>query len=321
MNAACTNGCTSLIYSAMFGRKASIDGLLAEGADVNAHCKKRRTPLIYSAMYGHDSCLGPIIAAGGDLNRKDDQGFTALMHAAWFGNFKCVEALLREGADVNLKKESCGSTALVLASVYNERNCSSLYDDYNFAIDKTENVLVPENHSALKCVETLIKAGADVNMVDNGGGTPLVRAAENRGNNILIIKRLLKENCHINSMMIYRRINAQASHVLYGFPQPRDISMLLFAAGETVDDFEGFINERLQNILKLEDPGIQLKHICRKAIRKHLLDLDSHQHLFARVPRLGLPELLNLYLLYGESLDDDNVHNCDVVGKKSSSNL
>ena len=34
---------------------------------------------------------------------------------------------------------------------------------------------------------------------------------------------------------------------------------------------------------------LHLKHICREAIRKHLLNLDPHTHLFGRVPRLGLP--------------------------------
>ena len=79
--------------------------------------------------------------------------------------------------------------------------------------------------------------------------------------------------------------------------------MLLFAAGEKI---HSNFSQRAQNILKLEEPGIKLKHICREAIRKHLLDLDPHQHLFNRIHRLGLPELLNLYLLYGESLDGDN---------------
>ena len=99
------------------------------------------------------------------------------------------------------------------------------------------------------------------------------------------------------------------SHLLQYYPKYKDICMLLFAAGETVfrvfisDDFH---KKRLQNILKLEDPGIQLNHICSEAIRKHLLDLDPHSNLFCRIPLLGLPALLNLYLLYSESLDNDD---------------
>ena len=62
VNATCKDDCTSLIYSAMFGRKICTTDLLDAGADLNAYCKKGRTPLIYSAMYSYYACLGLIIA-------------------------------------------------------------------------------------------------------------------------------------------------------------------------------------------------------------------------------------------------------------------
>ena len=61
----------------------------------------------------------------------------------------------------------------------------------------------------------------------------------------------------------------------------------------------------IPDCLKFEDSKLQLKHICREAIRKHLLDLDPHHHLFGRIPKLGLPNALNRYLLFNETLDDD----------------
>ena len=36
------------------------------------------------------------------------------------------------------------------------------------------------------------------------------------------------------------------------------------------------------------------------------MKLDPHSNLFNRIPRLGLPEVLNQYLLYGVSFDDDD---------------
>ena len=97
--------------------------------------------------------------------------------------------------------------------------------------------------------------------------------------------------------------DALGSCYLHRKPINKDIAVLLFAAGEMMI-YDGL---KAQNILKSEDPGIQLKHICREAIRKHLLHLDPHQHLFGRIPRLGLPKALNQYLLHYESLEDDNV--------------
>ena len=43
--------------------------------------------------------------------------------------------------------------------------------------------------------------------------------------------------------------------------------------------------------------------MSRQSIRKHLIQLNPHLHLFDRIHRLGLPPLLNDYLLFGFSLD------------------
>ena len=75
---------------------------------------------------------------------------------------------------------------------------------------------------------------------------------------------------------------------------------LLFAAGDKItqpsDEVKRILNERGE---------VSLTHLCREAIRNHLLELDPHTHLFDRVPRLGLPAALQSYLLYHQTLGDD----------------
>ncbi len=44
---------------------------------------------------------------------------------------------------------------------------------------------------------------------------------------------------------------------------------------------------------------------CRSAIRRHLLSLDPHSHLFNRIPRLPLPSAVKDYLLFHVSLEED----------------
>ena len=51
---------------------------------------------------------------------------------------------------------------------------------------------------------------------------------------------------------------------------------------------------------------ISLKSWCREAIRNHLLDLDPHTNLFIRVPLLSLPSLLQRYVLFELSLEEDD---------------
>ena len=62
----------------------------------------------------------------------------------------------------------------------------------------------------------------------------------------------------------------------------------------------------IPNYLKHDDEKFHLKHLCRMAIRKHLLKLDPHTHLFDRVPKLGLPFLLTDYLLFNMSIEKKN---------------
>ena len=99
--------------------------------------------------------------------------------------------------------------------------------------------------------------------------------------------------------------------------------MLFFAAGEklhhelkmcpdliTQDTIILKRNELLR-FLPLSRRDFSLKHLCRKVIRKHLLQADKHTNLFTRVTQLGLPLYLPEYLVYDMSLEkeytfDDN---------------
>ena len=143
-------------------------------------------------------------------------------------------------------------------------------------------------------LDQLLKSGADVNIVDQRGDTALTMAAII--GNVTLVKRLLQANCQINktSIMVHER------------GKPEETLRLLLAAGEILDDDEES-NETLQDHLQLTDVKMQLKHICREAIRKHLLKIDRNQHLFYRISELGLPSALYQYLLYGESLEDKNI--------------
>ena len=86
--------------------------------------------------------------------------------------------------------------------------------------------------------------------------------------------------------------------------------MVLFqyAAGEkigggTLEYLRDSGKVAIPDVLLEETLKLNLKHMCRETIRKHLLSLDPHSHLFGRVPRLGLPVSLTSYLLYNCSLN------------------
>ena len=213
--------------------------------------------------FGHVTCLAAVIEQGGaDVNEPDRFGQTAFMNAVYRGNHKCVE-LLQAGADVNVQ-DAEGATALMMA------------------VERKDVILT----------KLLLKAGADVNVKDRIGDTALVRAVKIRS--IILVKLLLHVGAQVN---VY---NYQA--VVFNGVMGHIIQKVLFAAGESRSDKKngGKIDENLKKDL-MTGFRIELSHLCRKAIRNHLLQM-SNVNLFVRVERLGLPATLQKYILYDQSI-------------------
>ena len=87
---------------------------------------------------------------------------------------------------------------------------------------------------------------------------------------------------------------------------------MLYAAEETLDGptvnaddviYGGVIVANILGYFTELKGNLDLKHLCREAIRKHLIDLDPHKHLFGRIAQLGLPSIVTEYLQYDCSLD------------------
>ena len=131
-------------------------------------------------------------------------------------------------------------------------------------------------------------------------------------------KRCVQRTCHLlKAGAQIGRLSHLGNNSLQGsFKQNQkrinDMHMLLYAAGETLDG-PTFATEDYNNgnIIHLNIPeyftklkeNLDLKHLCRQAIRKHLIHLDPHEHLFGRIHQLGLPSIVTEYLLYNCSLD------------------
>ena len=213
------------------------------------------------------------------MNRRSRNADTALMLASRYGYDRCVKSLIEAGADVN--------------SSY--RHMTALTE----AVDQL----------CFKCVEYLIKAGADVNIIDPKGFSILMKCLYYE---VKYFKLLLDAGAQVNiitnegktalDIFCYKFPENIATKDI--FPEIKDILNLLIAAGENFDHLKWMISKFEMDVVP--ETQINLKHICREAIRKHLLSLDPHTHLFGRVPRLGLPTLLQSYLLYEQTLDQDD---------------
>ena len=258
-------------------------------------------------------CLEILISAGAHLNKKSLVGDTALFLAAGHGNHKCVKMLMKAGADVNTENDF-HVTPLMKAAELNKYECLEILinagADLNKIGQKKDTALLLATRGGHhKCVEMLIKAEADVNRVNRHGITAFASAVYS--NNIQSVRLILKTNVKINVRKMPERNVLLCQHRAIGFlrgnhvvplrdvlPLNDDVAMLAFVAGENI--------EGKKRMAELASKEIRLANICRRSIRTHLLSLDPHAHLFNRVPRLGLPDVLSSYLLYNISLDEDD---------------
>ena len=266
--------------SAAGGCSTCVEKLIQVGADIN---KGTKTPLIYAAENGRTKCLKVLLKAGADVNKSDEFG-TALKYAICSGSYDCAYALSEAGADVN------NGNLLYYAASYNR----------------------------FKCEELLIKSGVDVNLPCKDGCAIIFMAAEE--NRTEFVKLLLQAGAKINTKNKLGQ-NALTNYIAKGKPVKENMCTLLLAAGETVDvttlkrrsRFDRLLEEvSVPDFLLYESFTFSLKGRCRQVIRKHLLDLDPHKHLFYRVPTLDLPPTLSAYLLYnmttGQPITVENVN-------------
>ena len=281
-------GNTPVICAAEGGSYECLKFLIEEGADVNHANNKGYSALWYTVIRGKSKCTQVLIEAGADVNSRRDR--EPIWAAAYYGDVKCMEALIKAGAYVNGNGSSCGGGLRKAHSYGNE-----------ITLEKSTPLMDAMRCRNAKCVDLLISAGADVNVIDSHGNTPFIFSCYC---GINTAKLLLQAGAKINMVNAFggnafEEILHDEYVALHGISPDKTMVLFLYAAGEIP---RGNTLQRLKKYYKVKKQ-LKLKHLCRETIRNHLLRLDPQTHLFGRVTRLGLPASLTLYLLYNCTLD------------------
>ena len=203
------------------------------------------------------------------MNTQTEYGWTALMSAVRNNHVESADILVQSGADVNVQKKD-GSTALLL--------------------------LQPGYQHQVKLFKILISTGADVNINDNTGKSVMQNVLRYFRKTIENVKLLYAAGANVNMV----DINTDTA-ALHG--ERSEILKLMFAAGENIDE-AGQDATRIKQELNPE-LELNLSHLSRDAIRKHLLQMSS-LNLVQQIPKLGLPEVLQKFLLYNIKLEDED---------------
>lgn len=151
-----TAGATPLLVATHTNSIRAAEALIAAGADVNAKDAIEDSPYLYAGARGHDRILAMTLAHGADLASVNRYGGTALIPAAERGHVETVRTLIAAGVNVD-HVNRLGWTALLEAIILGDGG--------------------PAHQ---RIVDLLIAAGADVNLADGDGVTPL-QHAQGRG--------------------------------------------------------------------------------------------------------------------------------------------
>ena len=175
--------------AAAHGDTAELIRLIQSGADLNARDSNGRTPFHVAAFTGHRPIAQALLAAGADPNRLDDQRYDAVTIAAVRDDPAMVKTLLDNGASATLITSRYDGTALIAAAHLGHDGVVKELIRAGAPLDHVNNLgwtaLIesivlgdggPRHTATLKA---LVDAGANVNIADRNGQTPLHLAQAN----------------------------------------------------------------------------------------------------------------------------------------------
>lgn len=145
-------GSTALMVATRAKNIHAAHMLIEAGADVNAKDNIQDSPYLYAGAQGYLKILRMTLMHGADLKSTNRYGGTALIPAAERGHVETVRTLIAAGVNIN-HVNNLGWTALLEAIILG--NGKSNYQ---------------------QIVALLLKAGANPNLADKDGITPLQHA-------------------------------------------------------------------------------------------------------------------------------------------------
>lgn len=178
----------NLIQAAERGDAALVQQLLREGADLNGRDARRRTPIMAATHANKPAIVKLLIQAGADINLQDEIKDNPFLYAGAEGLLDVLKLLIDAGADTRITNRFGGTALIPAAERGHVEVVQELLTRTDVKIDHVNNlgwtalleavILGDGGPRRTEVVRLLIAAGANVNIADGRGVSPLAHARQ-----------------------------------------------------------------------------------------------------------------------------------------------
>lgn len=203
VNARQADGTSALHWAVYRNDVEVVKQLLSREADPNVRNIFGSTPLLEAVKVANLESVRLLLEAGADPNLGNEDNQTPLMIAADIGSLEISELLISKGANVNAVETWRGQNALMWASAANHGAVAKLLvkhgadvnlraASFDWATQITSEpraqyrptggltpLLYAARGGCKECIDAILDAGADINLPDPDGVTPLMVAIDN----------------------------------------------------------------------------------------------------------------------------------------------
>ena len=180
-----------LLKAAARGDAAGVEAALAAGAAIDARDGHQQTALLLAVQRGDDDLARSLIGQGADINAQATNQDTPWLQAGALGRTDMLAAMLETGKVDYTKHNRYGGDALIPACERGHvKTVRLLLDRSKVDVNHVNNlgwtalleavILSDGGSSHIEIVKLLLGAGADPNIADRDGVTPLKHARDRR---------------------------------------------------------------------------------------------------------------------------------------------